>query len=98
MTIDEKTESVVRSLAFNPSIQEPNEYILASASFDGIIRIYSIRLQENNEINHELKASMSGHENEIKCVDFSHDGLCLASCGRDKSVWVWQLSDESEVI
>ncbi|CAG8955573.1 hypothetical protein HYFRA_00009527 [Hymenoscyphus fraxineus] len=38
----------------------------------------------------EYNIVLEGHDSEIKCVDYSPSAQYLASCSRDKSIWVWE--------
>lgn len=93
----ENAPRTIRSVAFAPV---PNNVrkMLATASFDGTVSVWEDFSKENKktEMNPtmpcgwECTAQLEGHENEVKDVAWNATGTLLASCGRDKSVWIWE--------
>lgn len=77
----------IRSLSFHPTSR-----LLASGSFDSEINIYKYNTDTSQ---YELQHNLDGHENEIKCVAYNMSGELLASCSRDKSIWIWSLTNDS---
>jgi len=44
----------------------------------------------------ECVSLLEGHETECKSVAYSSTGTLLASCSRDKTVWIWEVHPDSD--
>lgn len=94
-TIPNCHSRTIRSLSFSPTGST-----LATASFDSTVGIWQ-QVEEAGVEDGEGGGSggsgeweavdpLEGHESECKSAEWSFDGRLLASCSRDKSVWVWE--------
>ena len=79
----------MRGIAWSPSGST-----LATASFDANIGIWKREGQDGDDGEAagewECISILEGHETECKSVSWSSSGNLLASCSRDKTVWVWE--------
>lgn len=69
-----------------------NDEKLASCSFDSTVCIWENKGNDGslNEDDWKCNINLEGHENEVKMVDYSFDDKFLATCSRDKTVWIWE--------
>ncbi|KAG6093925.1 transcriptional regulatory protein rco1 [Claviceps sp. LM220 group G6] len=73
----------VRSLCFSPD----GRY-LVTGSTDKLVRIWDIATQT-------IRHTLSGHEQEIACLDLARDGKVIASGSHDKTVRIWDFEKGS---
>ncbi|KAF2127248.1 WD40 repeat-like protein [Dothidotthia symphoricarpi CBS 119687] len=97
----------VRSVSWKPGVR--GQSVLATGSFDSSAGIW--RHDQNDttqdftthnedgdgdEDDYQFSCILDGHESEIKCLSWSPSGQYLATCSRDKSVWIWEeLEDDN---
>lgn len=79
-------KKTIRTICF-----APNAKWMACGSFDGTVSVYSCPKQGKEFLPFKLEATLEGHESEVKCIAFSYCSFTLATCSRDKTIWIWEL-------
>ncbi|KAF9239327.1 WD40-repeat-containing domain protein [Melanogaster broomeanus] len=96
-TIPTGHSKTVRSIAWAPSGKT-----LATGSFDSNVGIWERREPSDDDEDPsesedwECVTLLEGHETECKSVAYSATGTLLASCSRDKTVWVWEVQPDAD--
>ena len=81
----------VRSIAYSHDGR-----LFAACGFDG-----STKLWNTSHTPYSFICALEGHENEVKCVCWAPVFLVapttylLATCGRDKTIWLWAIEVDS---
>lgn len=83
---DHEHTKTVRSLAVSK-----HGGMIAMGSFDATISLW-----DKYGAEYRCITILEGHENEVKAVCFHPEHNYLASCSRDKSVWIWDFDEELE--
>ena len=76
---------------------------ILTASFDGTVGVWEVVEAAGAAAGgatptaeFECVATLEGHENEVKGACVSPSGGYVATCGRDKTVWVWEVLEDVE--
>ena len=56
--------------------------LVACCSFDGTVSLW-------NDFGQVALGTLEGQESEVKGVDFNQNASLIATCARDKSIWLW---------
>ena len=51
---------------------------------------------KTDPLRFQAVSSLEGHQNEIKGVSWNGDGTILATCGRDKMIFLWELVGKND--
>ncbi|XP_020584512.1 WD repeat-containing protein 26-like [Phalaenopsis equestris] len=67
-------------------------------SLDKSLSLYTDHQCGKDQIPSKTLQVLRGHDNEVWCLQFSHEGKYLASSSNDKSVIIWEVHDDAEVL
>ena len=89
-TLDGTHSRTIRQVQWDKCSQT-GKLCLASASFDATAVVWQ---QDGDDF--EPVSPLEGHENEVKSVSFNYDGTLIATCSRDKTIWIWERDEDDD--
>ena len=89
-TLDGTHTRTIRQVKWSPVVI-PGKLCLASASFDATAVVWQ---QDGDDF--EPVSPLEGHENEVKSISFNFDGTYIATCSRDKTIWIWERDEDDD--
>lgn len=81
--IEDHFKKSVRSVRFSPN----GEYLIC-ACFDSKVTLW----KQEGKKDWQCVSVLEGHENEVKCAAMDYSNTFVASCGRDKTIWIYEKS------
>jgi len=85
----------VNACAFHPSGR-----MIASGSADSVVRIWTLKSlldrDEDEDYQEQPHLLLEEHKDQVSAVDFSQDGVFLASASWDTTVRVWKVHQETD--
>ena len=89
MTVDSRSDEI-HSRTIRRVAWRGDSKLLAAVSFDSTISLWYVT-SSLTELRFLTK--LSGQESEVKGVSFSPCGDMLATCSRDKSIWIFDIAE-----
>ncbi|RAL00238.1 iron-sulfur cluster assembly protein CIA1 [Aspergillus ibericus CBS 121593] len=78
--------------------QATNNHDRAESEADeqDILRRDASNAAEDDDDEWRFAVLLDGHDSEVKSVAWSPSGMLLATCSRDKSIWIWEDLDDGD--
>ncbi|KAM5453237.1 Cytosolic iron-sulfur protein assembly protein [Microsporum audouinii] len=69
---------------------------IPGAADSGMDKIFATGDENEESDDWTFAVLLDGHDSEVKSVSWSSSGSLLATCSRDKSIWIWEDLEDGE--